>query len=118
MESSAVVTTIPSSTAMKDAAAVSPSTQRCWAVNPCSPIDVLPFWTISSIIWQKNLSEGLHDRGESVLSCLQSDICAAQNLQPVEVCDQVRRKHVRIAVRSERASLLSPHDRVPVGVFK
>src|SRR5690349_12433986 len=52
----------------------------------------LSIWTNQSISRQKNLSQGLHDHSESLLSCIQPDICAAQNLQPIEVCDQERRE--------------------------
>src|SRR5437667_11936660 len=66
----------------------------------------------------KKLCKGLHYRCESLLSYIYSDIGPAQNLQPIEICDEEGRQHARIGIYSELSGFLSPHDRVSVGFFE
>src|SRR5260221_10726807 len=110
---------MPSITAMNDAAAVSPSTQRCGVENPCSFMDASLNYGPSGPQYDKKiLSEGLHYRCEGLLSCICFDIGAAQNLQPIEICDEKGRQHARIGIRGELSGFLSPHDRVSVGFLE
>jgi len=66
----------------------------------------------------KKLCEGLHYRCESLPSCIHCDVGAAQNLQPIEICDEKGSQHARIGIRSELSGFLSPHDRLSIGFFE